>query len=188
MYGLAVTDLMQGPVYGLSTAESDLDERLLPHFNYDDIFGTVVNRFVVQAVACVPLTIYGKGGRTRGYLNIRDTLQCVELAAMNPVARGELRILNQFTEQLSVRQIAELVAAAGKQMGLAVKVDHIANPRRELEEHYYHAAHRGLLELGLEPHFMTAEVLTAMLAQVASRRAAIDVRKIMPRVKWNSAS
>jgi len=117
-YGLRVTDLMQGPVYGLSTAESDLDARLLPNFHYDDIFGTVVNRFIVQAVAGIPLTVYGKGGQKRGYLNLRDTLQCVELAALNPVPAGELRILNQFTEQFSVNELAERVREAGAGRGV----------------------------------------------------------------------
>src|SRR5580658_558531 len=113
-YGLRVTDLMQGPVYGLSTDESELDERLLPNFHYDDIFGTVINRFLVQAVAAIPLTVYGKGGQTRGYLNIRDTLQCIRLAAAKPAAKGELRIFNQFTETFSVLDIAERIKRVGR--------------------------------------------------------------------------
>lgn len=91
-YGLRVTDLMQGPVYGLSTPETDIDSALLPNFHYDDIFGTVVNRFLVQAVAGAPLTVYGRGGQTRGYLNLRDTMQCVELAMERPAKPGELPI------------------------------------------------------------------------------------------------
>ena len=165
-YGIRVTDLMQGPVYGLSTAEADLDERLMPNFHYDDIFGTVVNRFLVQAVAGVPLTVYGKGGQTRGYLNIIDTLQCVELAALNPVKRGELRILNQFTEQFTVNELAEKVHRVGNGLGLNVKINHIENPRKEKEEHYYNAKQSGLLELGLKPHFMTDEVIAEMLKKV----------------------
>ena len=109
IYGLAVTDLMQGPVYGLSTDEADLHPMLVPNFHYDDIFGTVVNRFLVQAVAGIPLTVYGKGGQTRGYLNLRDTLQCIALAAAHPAKKGELRILNQFTETFSINQLAERV-------------------------------------------------------------------------------
>ena len=106
-HGLQVTDLMQGPVYGQRTNEADLDSRLAPFFNYDDIFGTVVNRFVTQAVAGVPLTVYGKGGQTRGYLNIKDTMQCIELAADTRQEKGKLRVLNQFTEQFTVNQLAE---------------------------------------------------------------------------------
>ena len=188
MYGLAVTDLMQGPVYGQSTSEADQDERLLPNFHYDDIFGTVVNRFLVQAIAAVPLTVYGKGGQTRGYLNIKDTLQCVELAAMNPVARGELRILNQFTEQLTVQAIATMVQLAGRELGIDVQVDQLENPRQEQEEHYYNARHHGLLELGLKPHPMSCEVLLAMLHRVARYRDQIDKRRILPRVKWGKQS
>jgi len=183
-YGLRVTDLMQGPVYGLSTVESDQDDRLLPNFHYDDIFGTVVNRFLVQAVAGVPLTVYGKGGQTRGYLNLKDTLQCVELALNSPVKQGDMRILNQFTEQFSVNELAQRVSRVGNGMGLDVEIKSIDNPRKELEDHYYNAAHSGLLDLGLKPHFMTDDVLAEMLEQVISGKDDIDDRKIMPRVKW----
>lgn len=184
-YGLRVTDLMQGPVYGLSTAETDLDARLLPNFHYDDIFGTVVNRFLIQAVAAVPLTIYGKGGQTRGYLNLKDTLQCVNLAMENPVKKGDLRILNQFTEQFSVNELAERVVRAGSELGINVDVKPIGNPRKEPEEHYYNARHHGLQELGLEPHYMTDEVLIEMLEQIIKYRERIDRSKIMPRVIWS---
>jgi len=184
MYGLRVTDLMQGPVYGLSTDEADLDSRLMPNFHYDDIFGTVVNRFIVQAVAGIPLTVYGKGGQTRGYLNLRDTLQCVALAAANPPDKGQLRILNQFTETFSVNELAERVHRVAIGMGLPVKVDHIDNPRKELEEHYYNPAHSGLLELGLQPHFMTDDVLAAMIERVLPYRDQIVADRVLPRVRW----
>lgn len=183
-FGIRVTDLMQGPVYGLSTPESDLDKRLLPNFHYDDIFGTVLNRFLVQAVAGVPLTVYGKGGQTRGYLDLRDTLQCVELAMNNPADRGQLRILNQFVETFSVNQLAEKVQQAGKQLGLEVQVKSIENPRKEPEEHYYNPAHSGLLELGLKPHYMTDEVITSMLEQIIEYKDLIDTKKVLPRVRW----
>jgi len=183
-YGLRVTDLMQGPVYGLSTAETELDDRLFPNFHYDDIFGTAVNRFLVQAVAGVPLTVYGKGGQTRGYLNLKDTLQCVDLALNNPVDKGDMRILNQFTEQFSVNELAERVQRAGNGLGLNVEVKSIENPRKEAEEHYYNAKHSGLTELGLKPNFMTDDVLTEMLEQVIRYKDNIDASKIMPRVSW----
>jgi len=182
--GLRVTDLMQGPVYGLSTDESQLDTRLLPNFHYDDIFGTVLNRFLVQAVAGVPLTVYGKGGQTRGYLNLKDTLQCVELAMKNPADSGELRILNQFTEQFSVNALADKVKLTGDELGLGVKIESIPNPRKELEDHYYNAKHSGLLELGLDPNYLTDEVLTEMLKTVMTYEGNIDPQKIMPRIKW----
>ena len=183
-FGIRVTDLMQGPVYGLFTPESEQDERLLPNFHYDDIFGTAVNRFLVQAVAGVPLTVYGKGGQIRGYLNLNDTLQCIELAAANPAGQGELRILNQFTETFSVNQLAEIVARVGNEMGLDVEIAHIDNPRKEPEEHYYNPAHSGLLELGLRPHYLTDEVTAAMLEEVSRYKDQIDERRIMPRVRW----
>jgi UDP-sulfoquinovose synthase len=181
---LQVTDLMQGPVYGLDTAESILDRRLTPNFHYDDIFGTVVNRFVTQAVAGIPLTVYGKGGQTRGYLNLKDTLQCVALALMNPPGQGKLRILNQFTEQFSVNQLAEKVQRVGNSMGLKVNIQAVDNPRREAEEHYYKAAHSGLLELGLEPHYLTDDVMASLLEVVLPHKDAIDPSKVHPRVRW----
>ena len=184
-YGLAVTDLMQGPVYGISTAESDLDDRLMPHFHYDDIFGTVVNRFVTQAVSGVPLTVYGKGGQTRGYLNLNDTLQCVELATNSPAEKGELRVLNQFTEQFSVNQLAEKVSEVGNRLGLNVEINSVENPRKELEDHYYNAKHSGLLDLGLEPNLLTDDIMAGIITKVQQYQSSIDKSKILPRVKWS---
>ena len=184
-HGLRVTDLMQGPVYGISTDEADLDPRLCPNFHYDDIFGTVVNRFLVQAVAGVPLTVYGGGGQTRGYLNLRDTLQCVRLAADQPAQPGDLRIFNQLTETFTVNELAEGVQQAGKQMGVDVAIKSIANPRKEKEEHYYNPMHSGLAELGLEPHYLSEEVLGEMFVRIIENRHRINVDRIMPRVSWS---
>ena len=184
-YGIRVTDLMQGPVYGLSTDEADLDPALAPNFHYDDLFGTAVNRFLVQAVAGVPLTVYGKGGQTRGYLNLRDTLQCVRLAADTPPAGGALRIFNQFTETFSVNQLAERIKSVGDGMGLAVEIKPIENPRKEREEHYYNPVHSGLTELGLQPHCMTDDVIASMLERVLTHRDAIHRDRILPRVRWS---
>jgi UDP-sulfoquinovose synthase len=183
-HGLRVTDLMQGPVYGLSTIEADLDPALTPHFHYDDIFGTVVNRFLVQAVAGVPLTVYGGGGQTRGYLNLRDTLQCVRLAADNPADKGELRIFNQLTETFTVNELAERVERVGNKMGLDVEIKPIENPRKELEEHYYNPVYSGLIEQGLKPHFMTDDVLAAMIERILDHKERIAIERIMPRVSW----
>jgi UDP-sulfoquinovose synthase len=185
-HGIRVTDLMQGPVYGLSTAEADRDERLAPNFHYDDIFGTVVNRFLVQAVAGIPLTVYGKGGQTRGYLNLNDTLQCVELALLHPAKKGELRIFNQFTEQFTVNELADRVQQAAAGMKIKVQIESIPNPRKEKEEHYYNPAHSGLLELGLKPHYMTEEVLSSMIRRILPFKEQIDRRRILPRVRWSS--
>lgn len=184
MWGLRVTDLMQGPVYGIFTDESEHDDELLTFFSYDELFGTVLNRFIVQAVAGYPLTVYGKGGQTRGYLNIKDTLNCVRLSLENPANKGELRIFNQFTETFSVNELADKVQKAGRNFGLNVEVKNIENPRKELEEHYYNPKHTGLLELGLVPNLLTEEVLAKMLEKVISSRNGISHHKIFRGTKW----
>ena len=184
-HGLRVTDLMQGPVYGLLTSETEIEDALLPNFNYDDIFGTVVNRFLVQAVSGIPLTVYGEGGQTRGYLNLKDTLQCVGLASLNPPAPGELRIFNQLTETFTVNDLAQKISSVGNNMGLHVSVKKIPNPRKEAEDHYYNPAHSGLRDLGLEPNFMTDDVVAEMLEKIIRYRDSIEERRILPRVRWN---
>ena len=184
-WGLRVTDLMQGPVYGLHTEETALDERLLPFFNYDEIFGTVLNRFIVQAVAGYPLTVYGKGGQTRGYLNIKDTLQCVKLSAENPVEPGELRILNQFTETFSVNELADKVKNAARNFDLKVEINNIENPRKEAEEHYYNPSHSGFKKLGLKPNLLTKDVLNQMLETVIRYKSGIAYHKMFRGHKWN---
>jgi UDP-sulfoquinovose synthase len=183
-WGLRVTDLMQGPVYGIFTAESENDASLLPFFNYDEIFGTVLNRFVVQAVAGYPLTVFGKGGQTRGYLNIKDTLNCIRLSLDNPADKGKLRIFNQFTETFSVNELAEKVKAAGTSRGLRVEIQHVENPRIELDEHYYNPRHTGLLELGLKPHYLTEEVLAQMMKFAIKHKNRIKPDSIYRKVKW----
>ena len=183
-HGIRVTDLMQGPVYGFLTPETSLHDKLLPIFNYDDIFGTVFNRFIVQAVANYPLTIYGKGGQTRGYLNINDTLQCVELAVQNPCACGELRIINQFTETFSVNTIAAHVQKAGKKFGMDVQIENLPNPRKEKEEHYYNPKHSSLLGLGLKPIYLNEEVMGNMIKKVQEYKSNINKSIIAPRVAW----
>ncbi|MBP8646384.1 MAG: NAD-dependent epimerase/dehydratase family protein [Syntrophobacteraceae bacterium] len=185
MWGIRVTDLMQGPVYGLTTDENEADERLFPFFNYDELFGTVLNRFLVQAVAGHPLTVYGKGGQTRGYLNIRDTLQCVHLSLENPPAGGELRIFNQFVETFSVNQLAEKVQRVGTSMGLSVRISHVENPRKESEEHYYNPTHTGLIELGLEPHYLTDEILGQIIETILRFKGNIQEHKFLRKVRWN---
>jgi len=184
VWDLGVTDLMQGPVYGLFTDESGEDERLMPFFNYDELFGTVLNRFVVQAVAGYPLTVYGKGGQTRGYLNIKDTLNCVRLALENPAPPGELRIFNQFTETFTVNELAERVVRVGRGLGLPVEIKSVANPRKEAEDHYYNPAHTGLLNLGLESNYLTDEVLAKLMTLVMSHREKIKRNTIFRGVKW----
>lgn len=184
MWNLRVTDLMQGPVYGLMTHENTDYPELYPFFSYDELFGTVLNRFIVQAVAGYPLTIYGKGGQTRGYLDIRDTLQCVQLSIENAPESGELRIFNQFVETFSVNQLAEKVKTVGEKYNLNVQIRAIENPRKELEDHYYNPAHTGLLNLGLDPHYLTDDVLSRMIETVLKYKANIKNDAIFRGVKW----
>jgi UDP-sulfoquinovose synthase len=184
VWRLRVTDLMQGPVYGISTDGADLDPRLLPNFHYDEVFGTVFNRFVVQAVAGYPLTVFGKGGQTRGYLNLRDTLQCVHLAADKPAGPGELRVLNQFTELFSVNDIAARVTKVGRDLGYAVETRSIPNPRVEKEEHYYNPVWTGLRELGLKPTLLTDEILAGVFREVARHKARINRDAIYRGITW----
>lgn len=181
---LRVTDLMQGPVYGLSTIETDLNESLTPNFHYDDIFGTVLNRFLVQAVAGIPLTVYGQGDQIRGYLNLNDTLQCIELAVQSPAELGQLRIFNQFTETFSVNQLADKVISAAHSLGLEASKQSLPNPRKELEEHYYNPVSSQLKELGLHPTLMTENVLSEMLNIIQKQRSRIQIEKVLPRVRW----
>lgn len=184
MWGLKVTDLMQGPVYGLETQESSIDERLGTLFNYDEIFGTVINRFIVQAVTGYPLTVYGKGGQTRGYLNINDTLQCVEKAALSPAKSGELRIFNQIMELFSVNEIAALVQKVGNNLGYNVKIKQLENPRKEAEDHYYNPTYQGLLDVGVVPHYLTEEVMVSMFKLVAKFEKNIRKDVIFKGIKW----
>jgi UDP-sulfoquinovose synthase len=186
IWGLRATDLNQGIVYGQETGETDLHPDLATRFDYDGVFGTVLNRFCVQAVVGHPLTVYGKGGQTRGMLDIRDTLACVELALMNPADEGEFRVFNQFTESFSVRQMAEMVA---ENYPGAARIEHVEDPRVEKEEHYYRAAHTKLLDLGLVPHLVEPATIRSLLAVVDRHRDRVDPEVIRPTVQWrNTAS
>src|SRR5207344_31049 len=184
IWGVRATDLNQGVVYGIQTEETVLDDRLLTRFDYDDVFGTALNRFCLQAVIGHPLTVYGAGGQTRGYLNILDTLRCVELAVTTPAQRGEYRVFNQFTEQFSVWQLAELVQKAGAQIGMDVTVRPIDNPRIEAEEHYYHAHHTKLLDLGLRPHLLNETLIESMFSTIERFKDRVIVDHILPRDRW----
>lgn len=183
-WGIRVTDLMQGPVYGMTTGETGEDERLFPFFHYDEVFGTVLNRFIVQAVAGYPLTVYGGGSQIRGYLNLKDTMACVHLAAMNPAGPGELKIYNQISETFSVNELAQKVRHCGGSLGYDVEINKIENPRVEKEEHYYNPTYSGLRELGLEPHFLTEEVLTDLFQLVARYREKISRDSIFTGIQW----
>ena len=184
IWGLRATDLNQGVVYGVETDESAMDEQLATSFHYDEVFGTALNRFCVQAAIGHPLTVYGKGGQTRGFLNIRDTMQCVELAVRNPAEPGEMRVFNQFTEQFSVSELADRVKAAAEHLGWSVEVVHAPNPRKEAEQHYYNAKHSKLLELGLQPHYLGEELIDSMLHKIERYRDRIDPSVLVQNVRW----
>jgi UDP-sulfoquinovose synthase len=186
VWGLRATDLNQGVVYGTVTDEVLLDEALINRFDYDDVFGTVLNRFCVQAAAGHPLTVYGKGGQTRGFLDIRDTVRCIEIACLNPAKAGECRVFNQFTEQFSVLELAEMVQAAGWKLGMRVEIEHCDDPRVESEEHYYNAKHSKLIDLGLQPHYLSDSLLDSLMNVAMQYRDRIDASLFLPRVQWRN--
>ncbi len=187
VWGLRATDLNQGIVYGTLTDEVMMDEALINRFDYDEVFGTVLNRFCAQAAIGCPLTVYGRGGQTRGFLDIRDTVRCIEIACLNPAERGEFRVFNQFTEQFSVLQLAEIVKTVGEQMGLHVEVDHIPDPRVEAESHYYNAKHSSLINLGLKPHLLSGSLIDSLINVALRYQNRIDPALFEPQVSWRQA-
>jgi len=188
IWGLRATDLNQGVVYGTVTDEVAFDEALINRFDYDEVFGTVLNRFCAQAVAGHALTVYGQGGQTRGFLDIRDTVRCIELACLNPADRGECRVYNQFTEQFSVIELAELVKAAASKLGLKAEIEHLSDPRVEKEQHYYNAHHSKLIDLGLSPHYLSDSLLDSLMNIAIRYRDRIDSSIFLPQVNWRNTS
>ena len=184
IWDLRATDLNQGIVYGTLTEETALDEALINRFDYDDVFGTVLNRFCVQAATGQPLTVYGRGGQTRGFLDIRDTVRCIEITCQNPASRGECRVYNQFTEQFSVLELAKKTQAAGRKLGVEVEIHHLPDPRVEAEDHYYNARHSKLIDLGLRPHFLSESLLDSLMNIAINYRDRVDPTLIMPKVYW----
>jgi len=185
VWGLRATDLNQGIVYGQETPETTLHPDLATRLDYDAVFGTVLNRFIVQAVTGSPLTVYGKGRQTRGMLNICDTLACVELALLSPAEIGEFRVFNQFTESFSINEMAALVVEA---LPGSHTIDHLPDPRVEAEDHYYRAAHTKLLDLGLSPHLLDGEVIRGIASVVETHRQLVDPSVMRPLVDWRSVT
>ena len=184
MWGLKATDLNQGVVYGVLTEETGMDEMLINRLDYDGVFGTALNRFCIQAAIGHPLTVYGKGGQTRGFLDIRDTVRCLELAIANPAQSGEFRVFNQFTELFSVGDLALMVKKAGSALGLNVEINNLDNPRIELEEHYFKAKNTKLLDLGLQPHYLSDSLLDSLLNFATKYKNRVDMNHILPKVTW----
>ena len=185
IWGLRATDLNQGIVYGVLTEETGMDELLINRLDYDGVFGTALNRFCIQATVGHPLTVYGKGGQTRGLLDIRDTVRCIELAIANPAEPGEFRVFNQFTELFSVGDLALMVKKAGNALGLNVDINHIENPRVEKEEHYFNAKNTKLLDLGLQPHLLSDSLLDSLLNFAVKYQHRVDHKQILPKVSWH---
>ncbi|WP_326836628.1 NAD-dependent epimerase/dehydratase family protein [Amycolatopsis rhabdoformis] len=184
IWDLRATDLNQGVVYGQQTAQTALDPRLATRFDYDAVFGTVLNRFVIQAVLGQPLTVYGKGGQTRGLIDVRDTVECIRLAVENPADRGEFRVFNQMTESYSVAQIAEIVANC---FPGPVQIENLDNPRVEQPEHYYNVIHTGLVELGLQPHLLSDTLIESMFDIVGANKHRVNDDRMRPTVRWRGA-
>ena len=183
-WDLRVTDLNQGAVYGIDTEETKMHPDLITSFHYDSIFGTVINRFVVQVAKNLPITVYGSGNQQRGFLNILDTIKCIELAIESPAEKGEFRVFNQFTEQFSLNNLASMVSDVAQKMGLDPVVEHIMNPRVEMEDHYYNANHSGLLDLGLKPNLLTDLVIESMIKNVLNHIDMVDENLIYPQIDW----
>ncbi|MGB3207979.1 MAG: NAD-dependent epimerase/dehydratase family protein, partial [Crinalium sp.] len=184
VWGLRATDLNQGVVYGVLTEETGMDELLINRLDYDGVFGTALNRFCIQAAIAHPLTVYGTGGQTRAFLDIRDTVRCVELAIANPAEKGEFRVFNQFTEQFSVGDLALMVKKAGNSLGLNVEINNLENPRVEKEEHYFNAKNTNLLGLGLQPHYLSDSLLDSLLNFAMKYQYRVDQNQILPKVSW----
>ena len=185
IWGIRATDLNQGVVYGVLTEETGMDQMLINRLDYDGVFGTALNRFCIQAAIGHPLTVYGTGGQTRAFLDIRDTVRCMEIAIANPAKAGEFRVFNQFTEQFSVKDLALMVKKAGTAIGLDVEISNLDNPRVELEEHYFNAKNTSLLSLGLEPHYLSDALLDSLLNFATKYKHRVDEKEILPKVSWH---
>ncbi|MBN8234576.1 NAD-dependent epimerase/dehydratase family protein [Halobacillus kuroshimensis] len=184
IWGIRATDLNQGIVYGLHTEETRMDPVLVNRVDYDGVFGTALNRFINQAAIGHDITVYGSGGQTRAFLNIEDTVRCVEIAAENPADKGEFRVFNQFTEWFSVQELAERVHKIAKEEGLQTEVKKIENPRIENEDHYYNAVNTKLRDLGLEPHLLTDDVIRDILRTAVENKDRIIQENVLPSITW----
>jgi UDP-sulfoquinovose synthase len=187
IWNLRATDIMQGVVFGTRIDEMGDDERLLTRFDFDQAFGTVVNRYCSQAVIDHPLTPYGIGYQRRGFLPLRDSMQCITLAVEKPPQRGEYRVLNQFEEVYDVTDLALKVQKVARELGLKCELRNLENPRKEMEEHYYTPDHQNLFDLGYQPtHDVEAE-LRIMLRDLMKYRDRIEAKRdiIIPDVRWD---
>ena len=188
IWGIRCTDLNQGFVYGVSTKEIELDfENLSTAFHYDSIFGTIINRFVTQMTIQKPMSVYGNGTQKRAFLNIQDTINCVQIASDNPAKKGEFRVFNQFTEFSTLNEMAQKIKNFGDKNELNPEISHITNPRIEEEDHYYNPKNTSLISLGLKP-ILFDDVEIEKIYKVAQRhKNKINLETLDPknRIKWN---
>ena len=185
-WGLQATDLNQGIVYNVQTDETRADDLLVNRYDYDGVFGTALNRFCVQVAAGIPISVHGSGGQIRGFIDLRDTVRCIELALESPPAAGEFRVMNQFTEQWSVLQLAERVSRVAGELGLDAPIAHVGNPRVESESHYYRARSSKLVDLGLQPHPLDDTTVTELLQAAVRHRDRVRLDAVDARVDWRT--
>jgi UDP-sulfoquinovose synthase len=185
VWQMRATDLNQGVVYGADTPQTKLDDRLATRFDYDGVFGTVLNRMVIQAVLGHPLTVYGCGTQTRALISIVDTGECIRLAAEAPAERGEFRVFNQLTETMSINDIAATIADAYPG---ACTIEHVENPRVEAYDHYYNVVHTALEDLGLKPSLLSATLIDHLFDLVERYRERVDQAAILPTVRWSDTT
>jgi len=183
-WGIRATDLNQGVVYGVNTEETAMDPVLYNRFDYDGIYGTVFNRFIIQAANDLPLSVYGKGGQTRGFINIEDTVRCIELAVLNPADRGEFKVYNQMTEEFSVSGLADKVKEVAKNFDKNATIENLENPRVESEDHYFNATYTALRDLGLEPHLLTDEVISNIFELTLENTDRVKTENVMNSPSW----
>ena len=189
IWGLRSTDIMQGVVFGTRIDEMGDDERLLTRFDFDQCFGTAVNRYCAQAVIGMPLTPYGKGHQRRGFLPLRDSMQCLTIALENPPDKGEYRVLNQFEEVYDLTELALKVQKVAIGLGFKVEVRNVENPRFELEEHYYNPDHQNLLDLGYQPTHDIEGEMQIMLNDLIKYKRRIEARAhaLIPDIRWDGS-
>jgi len=187
IWNLKATDIMQGVVFGTRIDEMGDDERLLTRLDFDQAFGTAINRFCCQAVIGHPLTVYGLGSQRRGFLTLKDSMQCLTLALENPPSVGEYRVFNQFAQVYSIVELALKVQKVARKLGLNVAIRHLENPRYELEEHYYQPEHQHLLDLGYHPSQDTEAEIYLMLQDLVRHCDRIQMKKeiLIPEYHWN---
>jgi UDP-sulfoquinovose synthase len=189
IWGLRSTDIMQGVVFGTQIDEMGNDPRLRSRLDFDQCFGTAVNRFCCQAVIDHPLTVYGRGGQTRGFLPLRDSMQCLTIAIENPPEVGEYRVFNQFEECYTVEGLALKVQEAGKDVGLDVEVLHYDNPRAERDEHYYNPDRENLIKLGYQPSHDVLAEMRIMLRDLLEHKERIYAHRdiLVPDIRWDGS-